>query len=573
MIYSLDEFDEIVVADSEFVAHPGEVQQPICIAFRELRSGRREVHFECDLRRRGSPPFSTGPRVLLVAHYASAEVATMLALGWDLPHHVIDTFAEFRVLTNGDPQHRASLLAAAAFFSIPTMADTAKAAMRDLAVRGEHTEAERRELGEYCLKDVDATVELFRALESRGIDVPRALVRGQFMVAAARMERVGLPVDRALAQQIAADKEHIQRTIIAELDTIGLFDETHLRQERVARFARGKGLPWPRTESGRYSTDRETFEEMSLLEPSLRPTLDSLDLLSALRQVDLPIGTDGRTRTILSPFSTKTGRGAPAARGFLLAQAAWRRGLIRPPPGRVLAYLDFSQQEFGIAAALSGDAAMWEDYLAGDAYIALAVRTGHAPVGATKKSHPAVRETFKTLVLGLQYSMSAYGLALRLGVGIGTAELYVAMHHAAYARFWAWNDALVFRATEAGGMRTSFGWAFRPGSTTSPRTIRNWPMQAHGGDILRIACILGWERGVTICAPLHDAVLIEADERDVAAVIKRMEGAMIDASVAVIGRPLGVSHEIITRETAWVSPKARPMWDRVMNILRTGKAE
>ncbi len=568
MFRSLDEFDEIVVADSEYTTRPGEIQTPICFAYCEVRSGRRGVLFASDLHRLGSAPFPVSRRSLFVAHYASAELATMLALRWPLPPNVIDTFAEYRVLTNADPQPPASLLAAAARFGIPTVTEAAKEAMRLLAMSGKGYSAEElRELGDYCLKDVDAALGVLHGLVSTGLDVPRALVRGQFMLAAARTEHVGLPVDRSAAERITSNKALIERVLIEKLDTPGLFEGTHLRQHRIGDFARSRRIVWPRTPSGRFVTERGAIATLAEQEPELAPAVEILDLLSNLRQVEIPVGADGRARTGLRPFRTKTGRGAPSAREFLLAQAGWRRGLVRPPAGSALAYLDFEQQEFAIAAALAGDEAMWADYVAGDPYMALAIRMGQAPSGATKETHPAIRSTFKALILGLQYSMSAYGLARRLGVGIGAAERYLGLHRVAYSKFWAWNDALVFRAQDRGSIRTSFGWMFRPSARTSPRTLRNWPMQGHGADILRVACILGWERGVTICAPLHDAVLIEAAEADIDHVVEVMRGAMIAAGIAVIGRPLRVSHEIIRRDSVWVPRSARPTWDRVLAAL------
>jgi hypothetical protein len=37
-------------------------------------------------------------------------------------------------------------------------------------------------------------------------------------------------------------------------------------------------------------------------------------------------------------------------------------------------------------------------------------------------------------------------------------------------------------------------------------------MQGNGAEMLRVACILGTERGVRINAPVHDALLAEAPE-------------------------------------------------------------
>ena len=34
-------------------------------------------------------------------------------------------------------------------------------------------------------------------------------------------------------------------------------------------------------------------------------------------------------------------------------------------------------------------------------------------------------------------------------------------------------------------------------------------MQANGAEMLRLACCLAIERGVKVCAPVHDAILID----------------------------------------------------------------
>jgi hypothetical protein len=39
---------------------------------------------------------------------------------------------------------------------------------------------------------------------------------------------------------------------------------------------------------------------------------------------------------------------------------------------------------------------------------------------------------------------------------------------------------------------------------------RQLAIQSTGADILRLACVWGHRRGIKICAPIHDAVLIES---------------------------------------------------------------
>ena len=41
-------------------------------------------------------------------------------------------------------------------------------------------------------------------------------------------------------------------------------------------------------------------------------------------------GRDGRNRTLLSPFSAKTGRNQPSTTKFVFGPAKWVRGLIKP---------------------------------------------------------------------------------------------------------------------------------------------------------------------------------------------------------------------------------------------------
>ena len=112
---------------------------------------------------------------------------------------------------------------------------------------------------------------------------------------------------------------------------------------------------------------------------------------------------------MLSAFRSKTGRNQPTNAKFIFGTSTWIRGFIKPPPGHGIAYIDWSSQEVGIAAALSGDENMMADFAAGDPYIAFGIQAGLLPAGATKtsaeESHPGVRDMIKACVLGVQYGM------------------------------------------------------------------------------------------------------------------------------------------------------------------------
>ncbi len=130
---------------------------------------------------------------------------------------------------------------------------------------------------------------------------------------------------------------------------------------------------------------------------------------------DIAVGDDGRNRCLLSPFRAKTSRNQPSNAKFIFGPASWIRHLIKPAGGMAVAYIDWSQQEFGIAAALSGDERMKIAYTSGDPYLAFAKQAGAVPQDATKKSHESEREKFKACVLATQYGMGELSLAQRIG--------------------------------------------------------------------------------------------------------------------------------------------------------------
>ena len=108
------------------------------------------------------------------------------------------------------------------------------------------------------------------------------------------------------------------------------------------------------------------------------------------------------------------------------------------------------QQEFGIAAALSGDPVMMDAYRSGDPYLAFAKQAGAAPADATKATHKAVRDQFKACVLAVQYGMGADALALRIGQPPIRARELLRLHRETYRVFWRWSDAAVDHAMLTG---------------------------------------------------------------------------------------------------------------------------
>jgi DNA polymerase I len=128
-----NEFREIVLCDFEFGSDDGDRPNPVCLVAYELRSGRKHRLWRDQFG--PLPPYPTGPDVLFIAYYASAEIGCHLALGWPVPARVLDLFVEFRNLTNGRPTIAGnSLLGALTHVGLDAIKVAEKKEMRILAV-------------------------------------------------------------------------------------------------------------------------------------------------------------------------------------------------------------------------------------------------------------------------------------------------------------------------------------------------------------------------------------------------------------------------------------------------------
>jgi hypothetical protein len=339
--------------------------------------------------------------------------------------------------------------------------------------------------------------------------------------------------------------------------------------ERWADYLARKGIPWPRLESGALALDDDTFREMARTYPvEVAPIRELRHALSQMRLNELAVGADGRNRVLLSAFGSRTGRNQPSNSRFMFGPATWLRSLIRPEPGRAVAYVDWSQQELAIAAALSGDRRMQDAYTSGDFYLTFAKMAGAVPAGATKQSHAVEREQFKVVALGVLYGLSAEGLARKLNVPPCRGRELLRMHQETFRDFWAWSDHVEMEAMLTGRLRTVFGWTLHVGPDANPRSLRNFPMQANGAEMMRLACCLATERGITVCAPVHDALLVEGPADGIEKVVAGTQAAMREASELVLpGFPLRTEAKVVRYPDRYVDERGRRMWDTVSALL------
>jgi hypothetical protein len=567
--------DGVYLVDFEF--HPvngveGNPPEPVCMVVRNMVSGRVDRYTRSDLLAMVEAPFNTGPKALFVAYYTPAELDCFLRLGWRLPDNVLDPFVEFRNLTNGLPlPHGSGLLGAMAHYGLVAMAPQEKDAMRELILsRGPWTSEEQLTILDYCQSDVDALALLFEKMAPL-IDWPRALLRGRYMKAVSRIQACGIPIDVESLVRTQAVWDEVQDALIARIDrTYDVYEGRTFKVNKFEAYLNRSGILWPRLASGSLDLSEETFRQMAKGYAGIAPLHELRSTLSKLRLNGLTIGEDNRNRYMLSPFRSKTGRNQPSNTRAIFGPSTWMRSFIKPEQGMAIAYIDWCQQEFGIAAVLSQDSAMLEAYQSGDPYLAFAIQSGTVPEDATKATHPAERERFKACILGVQYGMGPHSLAVQIGQSVDHAKLLLDLHRRTYRTFWKWSDAVQEHYALGGKLTTVFGWELQPIVEYNPRSVRNYLMQANGAEMLRLACMHLTEAGIRVCAPVHDALLIEAPLDEIDATIEQARALMARASCEVLGGfELSTDVEIVRYPDRYMDKRGVVMWNTVNELVDT----
>ena len=566
----------IFVCDFEFHQPDGSLPQPICGCYEEVGSGEvYDIWLADTPQGRASPPIEFTDDDLLVAYYSTAELSCYLQLGWQVPPNIVDLYYEFRNLTNGLPLTAGrGLLGACHYYGVECWAPSLKTAHQNLAIRGgPYSDSERSALIDYCRSDVSATCELFRRMCDT-INIGPAVHRGRYGKSAAAMERHGVPINVPLLTRLRHNWSHMQAAMIHAVDPLReVYDEAgSFRIDRFSQYLSSRHIDWPRLDSGQLRLDDRAFREGSQQHPdTVGPFRELRHSLGQMRLNSLDVGPDGRNRCLLSPFASRTGRNQPSNSRFVFGPAVWIRHLISPAEGRAVAYIDWAQQEFGIGAALSRDPRMCSAYKTGDPYLAFAKQAGAVPDSGTRTTHSRERESYKVAALAVQYGMGDRSLAVRLGPDGDrlSAILLLQKHRQTFRTFWRWTQGAVDHGMMHGSLRTVFDWTLHlAGEHINERSLLNFPCQANGAEMLRLACCLTHEAGVMLLAPIHDAVLIEAGGGEIDDAVRQTQRCMEDASRAVLdGFALRSSAYVVRYPDHYADPRGEKFFDLILGLL------
>jgi DNA polymerase family A len=586
---SFDRFREIWDVDFEFRQDDNHRPVPVAMFAKEHRTGAEIAMRRNQLLACSKAPFDTGPDTLVTSYSIVAELSCFRVLNWSLPRNLLCTYFETCAAINGLDisgltEKRPGLLAACDLFGIlHSMTAEYKDRMRDLILNNtDYTEAQWREIADYNRDDVLHSMPLFRALAPT-IDLPAALFRGRYAKVAVDIEHNGIPTAVDYLAELQDHWQALRMFHIRRDDGFGLYDDTgSFCEDRMEALIKAREwTTWPRTTTGRLDLKSRTIGKQARHHPELRSLQKLRDTVAELRLGAFinTIGADGSSRCPIMPLWTRSGRNQPQGRGlaFLLSLPSWLHGLIRPPPGWGIAGLDWSAQEIGIGAGLSGDPALIADFQSGDPHMYFAIRAGLAPPGATEDSHKQIRDEIKPVSLGILYGMSKYGAAAVTGKSLLWAAEMLARHRHAYPVFAQWQQDTVAQAQFDERIVTPLGWPMAVHVGTKRRTLLNYMHQATGADCMRLAAIAGYEAGIRIIAPVHDAFWIMAPLNELPDAVATMSALMVKASEMVTGglaipvkEAARIPWPLCLGDVRKPDAKGQAMWIEIKGLLQGG---
>ena len=513
---------------------------------------------------------------LFVSHNNVAEMKYVLRAGLRLPDRWFDTYVGWRLQTNQPGHIGAGLLAILDQLGLPHQTRAKKEEMQQKILHLRFGPADRQAIREYCLEDCVDCGLVYEEIRDR-IDRIVMVNSTKYLAAVSRMELRGVPVDTETARQIHVHASDICEFLAARVNEVApIYRGLVFNRRAFLRWAAGEGIAWPWKRSkttGRpvQSLDNETLKLMEARHPAIAVVRQVKKTLNSLQRRSVRIdGRNNRHYFSTWPFRSITGRNQP--RDFIYCGPKWMRHLIVPEdPDHALVYLDAVSEEIGIAAALSGDQAMRTMYESEDAHMAFAIMAGAAPAGATKATHGKVRKVYKTVSLGVLYGLSEYGIAERLGVDREEARALLSKHLELFPTYWSWSKETVESALRSGEVKTRMGWRCTVPSDTGSRDTRtwrtwmNWPIQAAGGDLMRLVVTYLDQQGVRVLAPVHDGFLLSCHRGQLEELDGAVKAATDLACDQAIRYRLKWDKEVFSGR--YEEEDGAPLWNIIMQAL------
>jgi DNA polymerase-1 len=394
----------------------------------------------------------------------------------------------------------------------------------------------------------DGCWDLFQEVEMPLVSVLAEVERNGFLLNVQSLNELSKELDRELDNMVRG------------ISTLagGEFNINSPKQLATVLFEKLGLKPVRKTKTG-YSTDEDTLTQLAA-QHQLPGQILSCRTLTKLKStyVDaLPLLVNpetGRLHTSLNQTVAATGRLSSADPNLQNIPVKGDYGLrIREafiaPPGHTLLCADYSQIEPRILAHLSQDERLVRIFSQGeDIHMATAMEIFRLPAEQISKE---MRRAAKTVVFGIVYGISPFGLAANIGVSQAEAKKYIETFFERFMAVKALMDRNIAQAKEKGYTTTILGRRrpipeLRSADPTQrgfgERMAVNSPIQGSAADLIKIAMINVNRRlheelpAVKMILQVHDELIFETPDQDV-----ERAKQLVKAEMEATGMKLGLS--------------------------------
>jgi DNA polymerase-1 len=376
----------------------------------------------------------------------------------------------------------------------------------------------------------------------------------------ARMERRGICVDRALLSRLSGEFAQDMARLEADVQTLAGESFNLGSPKQLGDILFGKfGLPGgKKTATGAWSTSASVLDELAEAGNELAARILDWRQVQKLRSTyaeALPRfinPTTGRVHTSYAMAATSTGRlssSEPNLQNIPVRNEAGRklRRAFVAAPGKKLISADYSQIELRLLAHIADIKQLKQAFAEGKDIHAI---TASEIFGVPVEGMPGdVRRRAKAINFGIVYGISAFGLANQLGISREEAGAYIRLYFERFPGIRAYMDATKKLCREQGFVTTLFGrkchYPRIASSNASERAFNeraaiNAPIQGAAADIIRRAMVrmddalaqAGLQAQMLL--QVHDELVFEAPEEEVAATIARVREVMEQAALPAV---------------------------------------
>ena len=361
-----------------------------------------------------------------------------------------------------------------------------------------------------------------------------------------KMEKKGMLIDRAyfanLRSEYTAEVSRIEQEIYTlagkefnlnspyQLGDI-LFTTLGLPTKGIKKTSRG------------YSTGAKELDKLKDLHPIIAKIIEYREAAKLLSTYIIPMpdlaDQDNRIHTTFTQNVTATGRLSskdPNLQNIPVRTDEGKRirtGFVAPA-GKVLVSADYSQFELRLAAILSNDTALINDFNADiDIHTKTAAEAFGVPFDKVTKDQ---RRAAKVINFGILYGMSVKGLAEAAKMSILEAKQFIDNYFELRAPIKRKLESILKQAREQGYVETFYGRR-RPTPDVkssnflirqaAERAAQNMPIQGTEADLMKRAMInvdKDLPAGAELVMQVHDSLIVECDEaiaKDVAKILQQ----------------------------------------------------